>query len=168
MTRVQVGLPIVFLACLTTLHSAVAQNIGNQKPSESKQDSKQTDEKAWKPLVGKWDCKSAVIGGQAIPKETIKKTKLEMTPGRYLAQTAAGEQKGKIKLIETESAKQMKIESYINDKQVTFLTIYKFEKDELVLCYSFGDKFPTEFKSTAENGFLLARYAKAAKQKKDR
>ncbi len=132
---------------------------------QKSQASSSRKEDGWKPLLGKWQCQSAKLGGQDIPKQVTDKTKLSMTKGEYVAETLYGSEKGKLELNAGVTPGQMKIESKSAGESKTLLAIYKIEKGELILCYSFGDKFPEKFESTEENGFLLAKYKKVTQDK---
>lgn len=159
--------PVVILIALfwVTVSPTSVNGQDSGQDTESKQE-KTTVKEQWEKLAGTWSCRSATLNGQDLGKQFLSKTKLEMSTGKYIAHTVAGKQKGALELVVEQTPFRMKIESSASGKKQTILCIYKFEKDELLLCYSFGTEYPTEFKSTAENKFFLTRYAKSKPEKK--
>ncbi len=127
----------------------------------------------WKQLTGKWKCEGAWVHGQAMPKQVVAKMQLEMSKGKFVAQTMVGQQKGELAFVGKPSNKKLKISTVIPDrlggqpKKSTMNCMYKFEKGVLVIVYSSDEKFPTEFKSTESNKYLLVHYRKVASTKTD-
>jgi hypothetical protein len=88
-----------------------------------------------------------------------------LSPGRFVATTRAGEQKGDIELTSTDQQKRLIISQEMNGQKARIKAIYKIENGTMVMAYDSSGDYPTEFKSTAENKYVVLNYARPAKSK---
>jgi uncharacterized protein (TIGR03067 family) len=109
-------------------------------------------EGAWIPVV-------AELGGNPLPEEFLKDTKLVLTDGRY---TYRNDQ-GTYKLILAEKLKAMDITGAEGPNQgKTLLAIYELTGDTLRICYDLeGKTRPSEFTTKAGTQQLLVSYKRA-------
>lgn len=113
-----------------------------------------------KDLNGTWLPQEGMAQGQNLPDDFIKKSKLVMTDGKYQVTLDNAEiDKGKVTVDDKKSPKQMTI---VSEQGMTIRAIYEFKADSLKVCYETKEmKYPTEFKSTAENKWLLITYKRS-------
>lgn len=114
-----------------------------------------------KMMEGTWVLVEAEIGGQKLPDESIKGTRLILTEGRYEYQNDRGE----YKLYPAAEIKAMDIVGREGpNKGKIFLAIYELEGDKLKICYDLtGKTRPTKFKTEAGTRQFLATYQREKK-----
>ena len=157
------GCLVVFCLALGSSQVCVGQRTQQQKKTEP-----------WQELTGNWQCEGAWVQGKSMPKEVIAKTQLQMGKGTFVAQTMVGRQTGSLSFVGDPSKRQLKISTTVPPKKPedkpttsTMNCMYKLEGGRLVIVYSVDEKFPTEFKSTEKNGYLLIHYRKVIAKKAD-
>ena len=108
-------------------------------------------------LNGSWVPVKLEINGNALPAETFEKHKLIINDTAYTF-IAESVDKGII------SYKDGKMDIYGKDgvnagRHIT--TIYKFENDQLVICYNLaGDKYPESYETKGKPTYFLATFKK--------
>ena len=108
-------------------------------------------------LNGSWVPVKLEINGNALPAETFEKQKLIIYDTAYTF-IAESVDKGII------SYKDGKMDIYGKDgvnagRHIT--TIYKFENDQLVICYNLaGDKYPESYETKGKPTYFLATFKK--------
>jgi uncharacterized protein (TIGR03067 family) len=119
-------------------------------------------EQDWKMVEGTWIPLNAELGGQKLPDEYLKDTKLILSAGRYTYMT----DQGTYKLIPVEAPKAPKAIDITGvdgpNKGKTLLAIYELTGDTLRVCYDLEGKLrPQEFMTRAGTQQLLVNYKKA-------
>jgi len=114
-----------------------------------------------KVIEGTWVIVKAELGGQKLPDQGIKGTKLILTEGRYQLQIDQGE----YKLYPAEKIKAMDIIGREGpNKGKSFLAIYELQGDTLKICYDLAGKIrPTQFKTEAGTKQFLVIYQREKK-----
>lgn len=108
-------------------------------------------------LNGRWVPIKLEIDGNALPPATFEKQKLIINDTAYIF-IAESVDKGII------SYKDGRMDIYGKDgvnagRHIT--TIYKFENDQLVICYNLaGDKYPESFETKGKPTYFLATFKK--------
>ena len=113
-------------------------------------------------LSGKWKIAEAELGGRQLPATSFDKMILEMDENSYQVHEDNVIDSGLLQQIAGSSPAAMTITSLFGPNQgKTFACIYRFEKDDLIICYNLGgDSLPESF-ATMENTLLyLVRYAR--------
>tara|TARA_B100000809_G_scaffold98501_1_gene96990 strand:+ start:514 stop:984 length:471 start_codon:yes stop_codon:yes gene_type:complete len=115
-------------------------------------------------LTGTWQVESAILDGQAFPKEVTGTMTLRMRGGRYEAHVGGQIDRGSYKVNETTSPMQMDIQGIEGvNKGTTFLAIYDWQEEKLRICYSVEEgKRPKKFEATQSGRFLVV-YAREKK-----
>jgi len=115
-------------------------------------------------LTGTWQVESAILDGQAFPKEVTGTMTLRMRGGRYEAHVGGQIDRGSYKVNETTSPMQMDIQGIEGvNKGTTFLAIYDWQEEKLRICYSVEEgKRPKKFEATQPGHFLVV-YAREKK-----
>ncbi len=108
-------------------------------------------------LTGTWQVESAILEGQAFPKEVTSTMTLRMRGGRYEAHVGGQIDRGSYKVNETTSPMQMEIQGIEGvNKGTTFLAIYDWQEEKLRICYSVEEgKRPKKFEATQPGSFLV-------------
>lgn len=119
----------------------------------------QKAEEDLKMIEGNWIPITAELGGQKLPDETLKDTRLILADGRYTVQNDHGE----YKLAPSEKPKAMDITGKDGPNQgKTFLAIYELTDDTLKICYDLSGKTrPHEFATKAGTRQFLVTYKRA-------
>jgi uncharacterized protein (TIGR03067 family) len=111
------------------------------------------------PLNGTWIPVKEEIGGMALPAPAFAKQKLEIHEGTY-TMTAESVDKGEV----TYSGNKMDIygkEGVNTGKH--FMAIYKYENEELTICYNLaGNSYPESFDTKGKPMFFMAVFKKEA------
>jgi len=109
-----------------------------------------------KTIKGTWVIVEAELGGQKLPDEGVKGTKLILTGGKYRYQNDYGD----YKLYSSEKIKAMDIIGVEGpNKGKRFLAIYELDGDKLKICYDLAGKTrPTKFKTEAGTMQFLVTY----------
>jgi uncharacterized protein (TIGR03067 family) len=115
-----------------------------------------------KMIEGTWIPITVELGGQKLPDEYLKDSKLILTAGRYTYQV----DQGTYKLIPAEDPKAPKAMDITGtggpNKGKTFLAIYELSGDTLRICYDLeGKSRPEEFTTRAGTKQFLAIYKRA-------
>jgi len=112
-----------------------------------------------KVIEGTWVIVEAELGGQKLPDEGIKGTRLILTADRYEYQNDRGDYKlypaGEIKAMDIVGREGP-------NKGKSLLAIYELEGDQLKICYDLtGKTRPTKFKTAAGTREFLVTYQRA-------
>lgn len=122
-------------------------------------------------LTGAWVVAKAEAGGMELPKELLAAIVLTIDGEKYKVEgIPEGTDTGTVAIDATKDVKEMTIVSKRDPKEEKVIkTIYKFDDDQLTVCYNLaGDSFPKEFKTTANSPQLLITYErKKDEEKKD-
>ena len=112
-----------------------------------------------KMIEGAWVIVEAELGGQKLPDDGVKGTRLILTADKYEYQN----DKGDYKLYPTEEIKAMDIVGREGpNKGKSLLAIYELEGDRLKICYDLtGKTRPTKFKTAAGTRQFLVTYQRA-------
>jgi uncharacterized protein (TIGR03067 family) len=111
-------------------------------------------------ITGKWKIAEAEYGGKPLPAETFKDLILDLDETSYQIIVQTVVDSGLIELINDSSPRALRITAlYGHNKGKIFHCIYKFDGEDLIMCYNLGgESFPASFE-TFENTFLyMARY----------
>jgi uncharacterized protein (TIGR03067 family) len=124
-------------------------------------DDKAADKDA-KILEGTWQLVEGELAGKKFPPEFAKRTKLTLSPGKYVV-TAEAKDEGTVKYFSDASPKALEITGTAGpNKGKTFPAIYELKGDTLIICYELsGNARPTEFKSKPDTKLFLATYKKS-------
>lgn len=110
------------------------------------------------PLYGTWIPVKQEIGGMALPAPAFAKQKLEISDSTY-TMTAESVDKGTV----TFSGNKMDIygkEGVNSGKH--FTAIYKYENEELTICYNLaGNSYPESFETKGKPMYFMAVFKKA-------
>ena len=112
-----------------------------------------------KMIAGTWVIVESELGGQKLPDEGFKGTKLILTADTYQYQN----DRGTYKLYPAEEIKAMDIAGQEGpNKGKTILAIYELAGDKLKICYDLAGKTrPKKFKTEAGTQQLLVIYQRA-------
>ncbi len=116
-------------------------------------------------MDGTWLATDAELAGQKLPAEALKTFKLILKGNDYTVETAAGADRGTIKLEPDKQPKAMDIIGVEGpNKGKTFLAIFEMKGDTLRICYDLsGQSRPTEFATKAGTALFLAVYKREGK-----
>jgi uncharacterized protein (TIGR03067 family) len=122
-------------------------------------------EEEWKMIEGTWIPVTAELGGQKLPDDFLKDTKLVLSAGRYTYHTQQLDQ-GTYKLIPTKEPKALKAMDVTGvegpNKGRTLLAIYELAGDTMRICYDLDGKLrPDAFTTRAGTQQLLIIYKRA-------
>ena len=109
-------------------------------------------------LTGTWQALEAELGGKALPAETARSIKLNLSATEY----QVGNDFGTIEIDPTATLAAMTIRGTKGPNQgKTILAIYELSGDTLRICYDLtGQKHPTAFATAAGTRLFLVRYKK--------
>ncbi len=110
-------------------------------------------------MQGKWQAESLVRDGEAVPKSELASLRVRVEGNRFFVEGDAEASEGTFELVEGTSPKGMNVTTAGGDEA---RAIYEVTDDTLKVCYAAdGGSRPTEFKSAAYSGRVLAVYRKA-------
>jgi uncharacterized protein (TIGR03067 family) len=111
-------------------------------------------------IAGKWKIVEAELGGQPIPAKGFEKMVLEMDDTSYQLREDRVIDSGLIELVDNTSPKALIIAGLFGpNKGKTFQCIYKFEGEDMVMCYNLGgDGIPETFETTPNSLLYLVKY----------
>ncbi|HEV3143776.1 MAG TPA: TIGR03067 domain-containing protein [Gemmataceae bacterium] len=116
-----------------------------------------------KEAKGVWVPTEMTVAGQALPAEQLSALKLTIGDGKYKAEVNnEGTDSGTYTIDSTKKPGRLEITSTDGaNKGKKMLAIWELSGDTMKVCYDLeGKDYPTEFKSTKENKYLLAVYKK--------
>jgi len=117
-------------------------------------------------LQGAWRAESFVRDGEAVPKADLATLRVRVEGNRFFVEGDVDASEGTFELIEGTLPKAMNVTTAGGDLA---RAIYELTGDTLKVCYAAdGGSRPTEFKSAAYSGRVLAVYRKAAANPLDR
>jgi uncharacterized protein (TIGR03067 family) len=111
-------------------------------------------------LRGKWKIVEAALGGKNLPADEFENMVLELDENSYQLIEGKVIDSGVIESFPNTSPKALEITGLFGpNKGKTFQCIYRFDGEDMIMCYNLGgDGVPTEFE-TKENSLLyLVRY----------
>ncbi len=111
-------------------------------------------------IAGKWKIVEAELGGRKLPASEFDKIVLELDENSYQVNDGKVIATGIVHLVPGSDPSAMNIVVLFGPNQgTTFQCIYRFEEEDLVMCYNLGGgDLPTSFE-TFDNGLLyLVRY----------
>lgn len=112
---------------------------------------------------GTWRATSAILAGNAFPKEVVDGITLTITGENYEVLVGGRPDRGTCQRDESQTPGRMVITGTEGPNTgKTYLAIFEQPSDdELRICYDLsGDGHPGVFESTAENGYFLVTYAR--------
>lgn len=110
-------------------------------------------------LQGQWQAESLTRDGEVVPKSVLAGLRVRIEGNRFFIVGDADTSEGTFELLEGTSPKGMNVTTASGD---TAPAIYELSGDTLKVCYTIdGGSRPTEFKSAAYSGRVLAVYRKA-------
>jgi len=114
-----------------------------------------------KKLNGTWIPVKLEMNGQLLPPASFEKQKLIINDSAYTF-IAESVDKGVV------TSKDDKLDIYGRDgvnKGKHFTAIYKFENEQLIICYNLsGDVYPATFETTGKPMYFVATFKKEAKK----
>jgi len=111
-------------------------------------------------IRGKWKIGEAMLGGKSLPAETFEHMVLELDENSYQLIEEKVIDSGIIDPVLESSPMALVITGVFGpNKGKTFQCIYKFEGDDMIMCYNLGgDGFPDNFESREGTLLYLVRY----------
>jgi uncharacterized protein (TIGR03067 family) len=120
--------------------------------------SSKSAEKTINKLDGTWIPVKQEIGGKELPKLAYEKQKLVIIDTNYIF-TAESVDKGIVKLGEGDKMDIYGKEGVNTGKH--FTAIYKFENEQLTICYNLaGDSYPNSFETKSKSTLFLSVFIK--------
>lgn len=113
-------------------------------------------------IKGKWKIAEAALGGKALPSSSFEKMVLELDENSYQLIEGKVIDSGIVEAVENSSPLAMDIIGVFGpNKGKTFQCIYRFEGEDMIMCYNLGgDGYPKKFESPENSLFYLVRYKK--------
>ena len=111
-------------------------------------------------LTGKWKILSAELGGNQLPAKSFEKMVLELDPTSYQLIEGKVIDSGLVEVNDESIPHSMIITGVFGpNKGKTYQCIFRFESDDLIMCYNLGGNGPPkEFKTIDHPLFYLVRY----------
>ena len=111
-------------------------------------------------LKGKWRITAAELGGKKLAPEEFRNMVLELDENSYQLIEGKVLDSGLVTLIPGSNPLAMNITGMFGRNQgITFHCIYKFEGDDLIMCYNLGGgEVPDQFESPPDTLFYMVRY----------
>jgi len=111
-------------------------------------------------IRGKWKIAEASLGGKELPASDFENMVLEMDENSYQLIEGKVIDSGVIENIPDSSPKALEITGIFGpNKGKTYQCIYRFDGDDMIMCYNLGGDGPPEKFETKENSLLyLVRY----------
>ncbi len=113
-------------------------------------------------VTGKWQIVNAELGGRKLPPESFEKMVLELDETSYQLIEGKVIDSGLVEIDEKAEPKAMIITGIFGpNKGRTYQCIYKFEGEDLMMCYNLGgDGPPKKFETEDHPLFYLVRYSR--------
>src|SRR6516164_10449850 len=111
-------------------------------------------------LDGTWLVVEAELGGQKLPADSVKTTKLVMQKGNYTVTVGGATDEGTVEVDASKKPKTMDIKGTKGPNQGKNIpAIYELDGNMLKICYGLGgEKRPTEFKTGTNPKLYLVTY----------
>ena len=111
-------------------------------------------------IIGKWKIVEAELGGLPIPAQGFEKMVLEMDETSYQLREEKVIDSGLIELVSNANPNALIIAGLFGpNKGKTFQCIYKFEGEDMIMCYNLGgDGIPLTFETMPNSLFYLVKY----------
>ena len=112
------------------------------------------------PIRGKWKIAEAALGGKSLPADSFENMILELDENSYQLIEGKVIDSGVIERIPNTSPKALEITGIFGpNKEKTYQCIYRFDGDDMIMCYNLGgDGIPEEFESKENSLLYLVRY----------
>jgi len=111
-------------------------------------------------IIGKWKIAEAEMGGKSLPTDTFRDLILDLDETSYQIIVQTVVDSGLVELINNRSPLALSITALFgHNKGKTFRCIYKFDGEDLIMCYNLGgDSYPTSFETFENTLLYLVRY----------
>ena len=111
-------------------------------------------------IIGKWEIAEAEMGGKSLPTESFKDLILDLDETSYQIIVGTVVDSGLVELIPNHSPLALSVTALFgHNKGKTFKCIYKFDGEDLVMCYNLGgESYPTSFETFENTLLYLVRY----------
>jgi uncharacterized protein (TIGR03067 family) len=111
-------------------------------------------------ITGKWKIVEAELGAEKLPLSRFEKMVLELDETSYQLIENKVIESGVIEHLDEASPKGLLIKAvYGPNLGKTFQCIYRFEGEDLIMCYNLGgDGMPVRFETKPHSLFYLVRY----------
>jgi uncharacterized protein (TIGR03067 family) len=111
---------------------------------------------------GKWKIVAAELGGRKLPTSEFEKQVLEMDKNSYQVIEDKVVATGTLQRIRGSNPRALTMTCVFGPNQgKTFQCIYRFEREDLLMCYNLGgESLPTAFETFDNTLLYLVRYKK--------
>ena len=111
-------------------------------------------------LTGKWQIVKAELGGRKLPPKSFEKMILELDETSYQLIEGNVIDSGLVEINESANPSTMTITAIFGpNKGKTYQCIYRFEGEDLLMCYNLGGNgSPKKFETKNQPLFYLVRY----------
>ncbi|HEX4850158.1 MAG TPA: TIGR03067 domain-containing protein [Puia sp.] len=111
-------------------------------------------------IRGKWKIAEATLGGKPLPSSSFKKMILELDENSYQLIEGKVIDSGIIEPVDNSSPFAMDIIGVFGpNKGKTFQCIYRFDGEDMIMCYNLGgDGYPKNFESPENSLLYLVHY----------
>jgi|SRR5215467_4325370 len=111
-------------------------------------------------IKGKWKIMEAELGGQRLPNAGFEKMVLELDDNSYQLIEEKVIDSGIIEPIPNTSEKALTVTGVFGpNKGKSFQCIYRFDGEDMIMCYNLGgDGVPEKFETKANSLLYLVRY----------
>ena len=111
-------------------------------------------------IAGKWTIAEAELGGQKLPPQTFEKMVLELDKTSYQLMEDKVIDSGLLEVVKDTQPPALIIAGLFGpNKGKTFQCIYRFDGEDLIMCYNLGgDGIPEKFETTPGSLLYLVRY----------
>ena len=111
-------------------------------------------------IRGKWKIAEAALGGKNLPATEFENMILEMDENSYQLIEGKVIDSGVIESVPDSSPKALEITGIFGpNKGKIYQCIYRFEGEDMIMCYNLGgDGIPEKFETTENSLLYLVRY----------
>jgi uncharacterized protein (TIGR03067 family) len=111
-------------------------------------------------IIGKWKITGAEFGGRKLPSKEFENLILELDETSYQLIDEKVIDSGMLELSANAVPASLTVTGLFGvNKGKTFQCIFKFEQDQLIMCYNLGgDSYPASFETFENTLLYLVRY----------
>ena len=111
-------------------------------------------------ITGKWKIAEAEMGSKLLPADSFKDLVLDLDEKSYQIIVGTVVDSGLVELIPNHSPLALSVTALFgHNKGKTFRCIYKFDGEDLVMCYNLGGEgYPTSFETFENTLLYMVRY----------